>query len=87
MKISKEALMKLDKEDLVKIITSLSEANEKMIRSTGSILESAKFAYPHIVNIENELNTIGREIKYIKETCETEAEFENKLKTYFDSVK
>jgi hypothetical protein len=85
--ISKEALMKLDKEDLVKIINSLSEANEKMIRSTGSILESAKFAYPHIVNIEEELNTIKKEIKFIRETCETEAEFENKLKAYFDSAK
>jgi hypothetical protein len=87
MKISKEALMKLDKEELVKIITSLSEANEKMIRSTSSILGSVKFAYPHIENLGNELNTIRREIKYIRETCETEAEFENKLKVYFDSAK
>lgn len=87
MKISKEALMKLDKEELVKIIASLSEANEKLSISTGSILESVKFAYPHIVNIENELNTIRKEIKAIKETCETETEFETKLKAYFDSVK
>ena len=87
MNISKEVLMKLDKEELVNIIASLSEANEKLSRSTGSILESAKFAYFHKANIENELNHIRREIEHMKETSETKAEFENKLKEYFDFPK
>ena len=92
MNIPKEVLMKLDKEELVNIIANLSEANEKLSRSTGSILENIKFGYPKFGypnknNIENELNIIRKEIEHIRETCETETEFENKLKAYFDSVK
>ena len=86
MNIPKEGLMKLDKEELVNIIANISEANEKLSRSTDSILENVKFWYPNKNNIEDELNIIRKEIEHIRETCETETEFENKLKVYHDFV-
>jgi hypothetical protein len=91
MNIPKEVLMKLDKEELVNIIASLSEANEKLSRFIGPVVKIDSIGGSGSGSlagmIENELNTISKEIRAIKDTCETEAEFENKLKVYFDSIK
>ena len=85
--ISKEALLKLSKEDLVDIIIKTSEANERMIQTIDTTMNTIKMLYPRINKFEEDFNIIKKEVNNIRKSCASEEEFEKKLREYFKELK
>lgn len=87
MVISKESLLKLSKEDLVDAIIKISEANERMIQTIDTVMNGVKILYPRINKFEEDFNSIKKEITIIRKSCESEEEFEEKMRVYFKELK
>lgn len=87
MMISKEALLKLSKEDLVDAIIKISEANERMIQAIDTVMNSIKILHPRINKFEEDFNSIKKEVTNIRKSCESEEEFMDKLREYFKELK
>ena len=87
MTISKESLLKLSKEDLVDAIIKVSEANERMIQTIDTVMNSIKILHPKINKFEEDFNSIKKEVTNIRRSCESEEEFRDKLREYFKELK
>ncbi len=87
MVISKESLLKLSKEDLVDAIIKISEANERMLQTIDTVMNSIKILHPRINKFEEDFNSIKKEVTNIRKSCESEEKFRDKLREYFKELK
>jgi hypothetical protein len=50
-------------------------------------MNGVKILYPRINKFEEDFNSIKKEITIIRKSCESEEEFEEKLREYFKELK
>ena len=72
---------------MVEAIIKVSEANERMIQTIDTVMNSIKILHTTINKFEEDFNSIKKEVTNIRKSCESEEEFENKLREYFKELK